>query len=102
MASSNCEKRKYEDENRNFKPEGEEDFAFTVKRVHVATRECKWWRYIFGPSNNSVDMKKVNLLVSKEMKVIKTPIDESTQTSLGMRDDLFLWPTEEVSNTTKH
>jgi hypothetical protein len=31
MASSNCKKRKYEDENINFKPEWEEDFAFTVK-----------------------------------------------------------------------
>ena len=31
VTSSNCKKRKYEDENRNFKPEREEDFAFTVK-----------------------------------------------------------------------
>ena len=31
MASSNYKKRKHEDENSDFKPEWEEDFAFTVK-----------------------------------------------------------------------
>lgn len=29
--SSNCKKYKYEEENRSFKPEWEEEFAFTVK-----------------------------------------------------------------------
>ena len=46
MASSNCKKRKYEDEKRNFKPEWEEDFAFTVKGGKPKDFENIWYIYM--------------------------------------------------------
>ena len=40
MASSNCKKREYEDENRNLKPDWKENFAFTIKRVITLCLNC--------------------------------------------------------------
>lgn len=86
LATSNCKKRKYEDENRNFKPEWEEDFAFTVKGdkplcliYHVSLSQYKASNlkrhYETNHKNFSYDYPPKSELRRKELTVFKSSLN---------------------------